>query len=226
MPLKNKHIIQDRNQINRANISYLGVLYLLLLLGSVNLFAQPLPKTNQQVLQEIIIPSLFATLKQAVPIGSSIIIHSTPSDKCGQWLAKILTDSCVQANYLVYSSADSMVFPVYRVTLTNTECQIIYHTKRKKWFVGKSTYLREIKVSTHLQIANPASRILFSRQLSGNFVDKIASEAIAVIENPDFSITKGTKTSEDGFKRWVEPLILSAATVAVILSFYSLRSNN
>ena len=119
-----------------------------------------------------------------------------------------------------------MVFPVYRVTLTNTECQIIYHTKRKKWFVGKSTYLREIKVSTHLQIANPASRILFSRQLSGNFVDKIASEAIAVIENPDFSITKGTKTSEDGFKRWVEPLILSAATVAVILSFYSLRSNN
>jgi hypothetical protein len=215
-----------RGYFGGEKFSITGLVLLLPFLFVVNLFAQQQPKTNLQLMQEIITPKLFSPIKQSIPSGKSIVIRAASDDECSQLFAKILTDSCVQANYLVYSSADSAEIPVYRVILTDAECSVVYYPQKRKWLVGKLTYLREIGVSTHLQIANPASQILVSRQVSERFTDKIASDAIADVENPNFSITKGTKTSKGGFNRWVEPILLSAATIAVIFSFYSLRSNN
>ena len=228
MPLKNTfdHIppTSYRNDGKKFLLPVWRMLLPLLMIASLH--AQHPPKTNLQMMLEIIAPPLFTSVKQSIPGGSSIVISTASADECSRWIAKILTDSCVQANYLVYSSADSAENPVYRITLTDAACSVVYYPQKRKWLVGKANYLREIEVTVHLQIANPASQILVSKQVNEKFRDKIASDAIADIEDPNISITMGTKTSKGGFKRWVEPLFLSAVTIAVIFSFYSLRSNN
>lgn len=202
------------------------LLYLLIsILYSVNAFArEPQPPSNQEIISQIFTPPVLRILTDSLKIKESIAIKSSEPEAFASWVAQILTDSCLSKNFLVYSPPDSGVISVYTITVSNPWVEITYQSAGRRWLLFKKGFRRTIEGGYHLQITDGEQRVLLGRQISGMVQDVIPEKMIERVESNNLPFSKGTKLKPAFITRWLEPIVITAATMTVVYLFYTIRS--
>lgn len=205
---------------------HFAFLALLLMGGSA---ARAQPPSNQELLAQLFISPVLKVLGDSLapaPAPRLVIAPAAPSgDSLNVWLQQILTDSCLSRNYLVYSTPDSTDGRAWIIKIETARARIRYAPGGRKWlFFGGGRVRRSVESYFHLTITGGQHQVLYSRPISGSYQDVIAAGAVAEVEKGPFRFTQGTKSGSKFIKRWLEPVLITAATTAVFYMFYSLRS--
>ena len=179
---------------------------------------------NQEIIAGIFTYPVLQILSDSLKVKEAIAIKSDKPETFPSWVAQILSDSCLSKNFLVYSPPDSGGTTNYMVTVSNPWVEITYQSAGRRWLLFKKGLKRTIEGGYHLQITDSEQRLLFSRQISGIAQDVIAEKMIEQVENNNLPFTKGTKLKSAFITRWLEPIVITAATMTVVYLFYSLRS--
>lgn len=108
------------------------------------------------------------------------------------------------------------------------QCDLTYAKLPGGWlgWLRRARAERAVHVSVDFDIhQQETGRIYWQGIVTETSKDTIQASEIASLENPAMPFTAGRWLQrDDGQRRWVEPVILAAATGAVIYAFYTLRS--
>ncbi len=188
--------------------------------------SQARPAGNETVIAGLLVPSMLEMIRQAVPPEQSVTVQPLMPDAFSQWLSQILLDSCLQRNYFVYSAADSAVPGAFVIKVGEGQTRITYESAGKKLLFFNKGVRRQVNAHSRLILENTRGRVLFSEIITGEYRDVIAGSQREKVENPQYPFTMGTKKTSPFINRWLEPVLITAATSTVIYLFYSLRSEN
>lgn len=203
-----------------------GMFKLGIIMMGTTAFSQPRIASNQEIISLLLVSPVMSILSDTLSRPESVSVLDQHSEEFTSWLTQNLTDSCLEANYLVYSTPDSQIRPDYIIELSNARVNITYQSQGRRWILVKKGMLRKITGEYHLQIKNSRGRILFSHGMSGEHEDIIPDAALAEIENKRLPFTRGTKMGSTFVKRWMEPLTMTVTTMVVIYLFFTLRGEN
>lgn len=199
--------------------------FFIFILFSISLYGQKTPVTNEKILSNLLVSPVLTHLSDSLNKTDNLLFNSNLKTSFSTWIQQILSDSCLQRNYLVYSMPKSDSLSLTRVIISNPTSQIIYRDAGRKWlFFNKGIY-RNIQADFHLQVIDKNNRLLLSKTIAGQYEDKIKHKDIQQIENPENLFSKGTKSGSKFIKRWLDPLVISAATMTMVYLFYTARSN-
>jgi len=201
------------------------IVALVLAIFSTIAFSQhSVPPTNQEIISRMFVTPFLELLSDSLNIDGAISIKSAQNELFSNWTAQILTDSCLRKKILVYSPPDSGEAADYSIVVSDPRVQITYQSAGRRWLVFRKGLNRRIEGGYHLKITDRERRVLVSRYIAGFEQDIVPNNAIEAIESDALPFTKGTKLGSTFIKRWLEPVIITAATMTVVYLFYSLRS--
>jgi hypothetical protein len=200
-------------------------LTVILIFFSLSVFSQQdKVLSNQEIISRIFNNPVIQILTDSLNISGSLAIRSAQPEFLSSWIAQNLTDSCLERNFLVYSPPDSINIADYSVVISDPQVETTYRSAGRRWLFFKKGIERSVQGEYHLLITNKEHRVLISRQISGFEKDVIHEGSINQIEAENLPFTKGTKIGSTFIKRWLEPVIITAATMTVVYLFYTLRS--
>lgn len=116
------------------------------------------------------------------------------------------------------SSADAV-----RIDFKIVAFDLTYHKLPAGWFrSGKMR--RAVKTLVDFDIRSAGGEVHFQGMLSAARADTLPAKLAGQIETPELPLTRGRWEEDGNGKSMWEPLLLAAATGAVVYAFYSLRS--
>lgn len=108
------------------------------------------------------------------------------------------------------------------------QCDLTYARLPRGWrgWLGAGQAVRAANVSVDFDIHHRTTgRIYWQGIIEAAGKDTVQVDEIVSLESPAMPLTTGRWLQrDDARRRWLEPLILAAATGAVIYTFYTLRS--
>ncbi len=206
--------------VNRFYILW-GMLFFLL--GQTFLLPQDKTPTNKEVIARLLISPALQLIKTTTPLQGGLSISSPDNTPLSKWLVQILTDSCLQQKYLVYSPRTDSV-STYVVEVTTPQIEIQYRSGGRKWGLFPGNVKRRVIGSYHIQIKDEKGRVRISQEISGTYEDKISRDALPDVENEKLEFTRGVHYPSTFRKKWLEPVLITATTATMIVLFYTLRN--
>jgi hypothetical protein len=104
-------------------------------------------------------------------------------------------------------------------------CEIAYQPLPRRRFWQKSRWQRHANIIVELGAHDVATRQLRLQKIFvESAADTLAGKILPRLEDQGFDFTLGSRESRDENPRWLEPVLITAATGVVIYLFYSLRS--
>lgn len=195
-----------------------------IIFSTISFSQQSALPANQEVISRIFVTPFLEILSDSLNVNGTISIESASKGLLSNWTAQILTDSCLRKKILVYSPPDSGEIADYSIVVSDPRVQITYQSAGRRWLLLRKGVNRWIEGGYHLQITDREHRVLVSQYIAGSEEDLVPNNAIDAIESDALPFTKGTKLHSPFIKRWLEPVIITAATMTVVYLFYSLRS--
>jgi len=199
---------------------------LITLMQPVHGFLQTQTIGNETVIANLLAPQALKSITKIIRPGQRIRFNTGKNSDADRWLAQILTDSCLERNYLVYSSADSVAETDFVIEIANVKTKISYRPAGQKLLILNKGFRRSVTAEFRLIISDQHSRIWVNKQFKAEYTDIIPASVIRDVENKGKSFTTGTKKQSTFINRWLEPVIITTATATVVFLFYSLRSDN
>ncbi len=200
------------------------VLFLLML--PTHGFLQNRVIVNEGVIANLLVPKALENIVKTISADQRIQIMANQNNEADHWLAQILTDSCLERNYLVYSSRDSATETDFVIKIADVKVAITYHPTGKKLLIFNKGFRRSVTAEFRLLIREQNSRIRVDKKIKNNYTDILSASSLGSVENKEKFFTIGTKKQSTFINRWLEPVIITAATASVVFLFYSLRSDN
>lgn len=111
------------------------------------------------------------------------------------------------------------------ITPQLSRCEIVYRKLPRRRFWQKAHWQRAAHVVVEVSALNPATRqIDFQKIFSESLVDTVEGKFLSRLEDTSLPFTIGRKEEIAGGPGWLEPVLITSATGAVVYLFYSLRS--
>lgn len=204
-----------------------GLLVILFwLVCPVILCAQNTPRQGDNLQKlRIVLISPIMDLLESNELPEALVVGSLekPSD-LDRWVRQNLTDSCLAANYLVYSSRENTAGDFTEIRLGNANAGINYETVGRSWYGKRNLVERTVSATVHVALLNRDQQFLASRQLNVQLRDSVNTD-LESLEAGNFTFTEGKWAGENKYSRWLEPVLVGSATATVVALFYRLRSN-
>lgn len=104
-------------------------------------------------------------------------------------------------------------------------CEIVYRKLPRRRFWQRARWQRAAHLVVEVIALNPATRqIDFQKIFSESFADTVEAKLLSRLEDASLPFTIGRKEEMEGGPSWLEPVLITSATGAVVYLFYSLRS--
>ena len=116
------------------------------------------------------------------------------------------------------SNTEGTAFPILSYTIEKTE--VVYERLPKK------QVKRNIGFTTHYTFTLADGKVESDDICVKSADDTIARDALSTVESDAFSITRGSHPPRGWFQRYIEPAILTTATVLGVYLFFTLRSDS
>jgi len=111
------------------------------------------------------------------------------------------------------------------ITPQLARCEIVYRQLPRRRFWQKAHWQRAAHVVVEVSALNPATRqIDFQKIYSESLVDTVEGRFLPRLEDTSLPFTIGRKEEIAGGPGWLEPVLITSASGAVVYLFYSLRS--
>jgi|GEM_PF-5433036 len=180
--------------------------------------------TNDEVVLKLIEQEVLSAVEPSLVARSLVVSEIQPVNPLSQWLRTKITRACLNKDYVVYSTADSVKSaPSLRVV--QPVLQITYHTAGRNWFFRSKEYTRRMLLKMQLEVVAADGRVLISEPVNAIYEDRINRSELESFQKSPQSFLRGTKSDSGLIKRWLEPVATTLATTTVVYLFYSLRSD-
>ncbi|MGH1363939.1 MAG: hypothetical protein ACRBF0_10310 [Calditrichia bacterium] len=186
--------------------------------------AQYAGKSNDVLVSELLTERILPVIEEKLVNPSPLRFTTPKPSPLATWIEAKLTEACLQKEYVVYSSADS-VKTISLVRFSNPQVKIVYQAAARSWNLRTSEYSRDVMLTMQLEVVDANGVVQASIPIEEIYADRISRSDFASLQKSPFSFLRGTKKDSGLIKRWLEPVAMTAATMTVIYLFYSLRSN-
>lgn len=111
------------------------------------------------------------------------------------------------------------------LTAQLTRCEIVYRKLPRRRFWQKARWQRAAHVVVEAEAQNPATRqIDFQKIFAESRADTVAGKFLSRLQDASLPFTGGRKEESENGPHWLEPVLITSATGAVVYLFYALRS--
>lgn len=111
------------------------------------------------------------------------------------------------------------------LTTQLARCEIVYRKLPRRRFWQKARWQRTAHAVIAAEAQNPATRqIEFQKIFAESRADTVAEKFLSSLEDASLPFTRGRREESESGTRWLEPLLITSATGAVVYLFYALRS--
>jgi len=139
------------------------------------------------------------------------------------------------ASRLVTVLKDSLRFAVFAepaaalkmaaLTTQLARCEVVYRKLPRRRFWLKARWQRTANVVLEAEAQNPTTRqIDFQKIFAESRADTVAEKFLSRLEEASLPFTLGRREESENGPRWLEPVLITSATGAVVYLFYALRS--
>ncbi len=196
----------------------LGILGSLLL---TSLMAQSRPLTNEELLKQQFVPAVVDTLTNGLPPEVGVVMTIEPQSTFSRWIHQELTRQFLRKKFRVYKTVTPDVN--YRIRVNRLKTVIVYRPVSRNWLGRVSRWQRTIEVSGQLEVVSDREEVRLLQPLTWVYADTVRQNP-GTLENPELPFTRGTVEDTTRWQRWVEPILISVATITVVTLFFTIRS--
>lgn len=182
-----------------------------------------LPVDNLTILEKLASSMVNKVIDQLSPDSTaSLSVQSKGQNQEGNWLienmfAKNLIRRGVSDLYINQQNIDTDLVIEFNLL----DLGVRYSSIQKNKLVQ-----RNFKVGLSIRALDGSSGLVkFVDELHDQYADSVEVKNIKNLENRDFSFTQASVPQKEGFKKYIEPLIVITTTAGVVYLFYRLRSN-
>ena len=196
---------------------------LIVLFSVISLWGQSL--SNLDLLQGMISQPVIKALDSLTAIPVKIKIESkTNSDIC-RWMVQQLQKDLLARNFWLFTDSDSTRADLTLV-IDDLQSSIVYRVVDRNLFFRSSRYQRAVELLLAFHYKNNQESILYTYSKSIKKIDVVRRSEIAQLENKFYSFSQGQKIESSLWSKFIEPVIVTAATAGVVYLFFSLRSGS
>ncbi len=198
--------------------------YFLTLMFVSALGAQPSgssPISNAELAKRFFVGEPLKQLQTVYADTAELILTVKPQSSFGKWIWRKFVDAAVLKNMKMVRDSRIRSFAV---EIDSPSVSITYTAAGHKLLLLGNKFRRKFEGSFHLRITEPSGRIVVSQPFRVMFADTLNENELKTVENSQLGFTRGSKISAQKVRRWIEPALLTASTLAVFVLFYSLRS--
>lgn len=188
------------------------------------------PASNFEVLQKLCDQ---IALRADSIVGQSEVQALTLAYQAGntQTPERLLSASMVaafsQKSRLVFAHSDTAMFQNGASVVVGFRiigCEVRYRKLPRPGWFRRAPIQREARVTADFDVYDIRSkRIYFQGWLAASRGDTLKTK-VDKLETPTLPFTVGVWQTTENRRSWLEPVLLTAATGAIIYAFYSLRS--
>lgn len=173
------------------------------------------PPTNIEIYQRLANECL-----AALPDAIQALTFEAPSSM--PFIQSGLLAQWQEENKTIYlaDSTHQAPQPLAKLSFTVPSAQVAYAR------LSRRSMQRTVKLSTHQTLTAADGSILRDSLCERQHVDSLKTSERKRIESDAYPITRGTPPKAGWPRRWLEPLVLTAATAVSVYLFFNLRSNS
>ena len=191
--------------------------------------AQQAPLTNEAVLEKLLYQQLKSVLDSVPQVKNGLIVRSQTPDLLGKWL-KQKSDQWFlkQGIPVIETNADSLNLPdsLYVLEIQPSRVQIYYYEEGRDLLFRVNRYRRSVELFLPLTVKNAAGRLRYAVSEIVKYEDRLGRSRLKNIENRMFDFTRGERVASKWVKIFLEPVVVTLSTIAVVYLFYVLRSGS
>ncbi len=200
---------------------YAHILWTVLMLLPAGGRGQSLPDNNLLVLHHLIIEPLVQMVWQTVPPRERIYLSVSGQTGLARWITDTTVPLLLAKKFRVYKTDNDSVN--YRIGVTGARVRITYRPLARNWLTRVTRWQRRIEVRGTVEIVTSAGEVKGVQQLQSDYED-ILTISPRQLENVEYPFTRGQVDDTTRWKKWVEPILISAATITVVALFFTIRS--
>ncbi len=188
--------------------------------------AKQLRLTNEQVMEKLLYQQLQNVLDAVPEVQNGLIIQADSSglltqwvmQKSGQWFLKRgINVLDVEGN-----PPDSFYILKFQLPLVN----IFYYEEGRDLLFRVKRYRRTVEFFLPFTVKNSAGLVQYSFSDIVKYQDELERSRLSEIESPLFDFTRGEKVASKWVRFFLEPVVVTLSTIAVVYLFYALRSGS
>jgi len=179
--------------------------------------------SNENLVRTLVVSKIVKIVNRNIPQGENLFIQINASENLNSWLRTQLTDSLISKTFSIYQKKPNEI-PVYQIAIDSPQLDFRYRKKSKRLFFWTRNYGREFQYQFHVTIISPEGKVVASQLIKNGYSDVVPAGKWEVVESKGLPFTRGTKQQSSRFKRVLEPVILTGATMTILYLFYTLRS--
>ncbi len=183
--------------------------------------SQPPAPGNLHILQQLIIAPLVQTIQHSVPPRETVYLSVSGERELAEWVQETAIPLLLAKKIRVYKINNDNVN--YRIMVTGITARIMYRPLARNWLTQVVQWQRTITVGGKMEVLTTAGEVKGIYPLTSSFSDTLAVNP-RTLETPEYPFTKGNTTDATRWKKWVEPILISAATITVVALFFTIRS--
>ncbi len=190
------------------------------LAGMVNpLLGQP--KETVEILNQYFISSLTKPLVETLLPNATVTISVEPPGQLAEWVQQQITMAFLRKKIGVYKTGSTDVN--YRIRISRLSLQIIYQPVSRNWIGRVTQWRRFMQAQGELEMVTSQEKIVLMQPITWAYSDTLQGNP-ASWEQPSLPFTRGTVRDTSHWRRWVEPILISVATITVVTLFFTIRS--
>ena len=177
--------------------------------------------SNADVLKHQMIPVLVDTIKTIVPAKSKVVLSVEPRGTFADWMRQQFTQELLRKKIRVYKTASSDVN--YRILVSGVTVLITYQPVSRNWLGRVKHWKRIVQLIGQLEVISSLGEVKMLYPLQLAYTDTVTAK-LKTLEQADLPFTHGTVEDTTHWQRWVEPILISVATITVVTLFFTIRS--
>lgn len=116
---------------------------------------------------------------------------------------------------------------IFEADSSRDVAHLVYHIDDARVVYGRADgdVARHVVLGMRYTLTAPDGRILADDRCAKDFSDVIPRGALAAVENEAYAETQADPPEAGWFRRYLEPVVITAATAVAVYLFFTLRSN-
>lgn len=202
-----------------------NVILMLNLLISV-IMAQERLVTNETILENLLYQQLQTVLDSLPGISRGIAVSADSTNQLSNWIKQKSIQWLLKQGVSVVETGMKEADSYFQLHFQNPVVQINYYEEGHDLLLRVKKYRRRVEFFLPFIVKDAANRLRFTYSDVLQYEDELGRSQKDRVENQLFSFTRGKTVTSKWIKFFLEPMVVTLSTVAVVYLFYVLRSGS
>ncbi len=184
-------------------------------------------ETNLEILTDLLVKPVISAVDSLYSGTGPFYLISEDNNDVSQWLEGKLRGELLNLNVSLKTEfTDSTSKTHYRLIIDKIDAKITYRGLDRDLLFRYGHYQRNINTLFTFYVINPHESISYSYSRTISHSDTLNRSETNKVENDFYEFSQGEKTGSRFSQKFIEPALVTVATIGVVYLFFSLRSGS